>query len=141
MSDLLASDRVFSEEELKLLKEILESMIPAGGNRPAASDERVVDDFMANVSPVLDPVRRCLQRARTQGVASLAESRDSDVRALVALTVQCYYRDDRVLEALGEEPRAPFPTGHDLEEDDWSLLEPVRSRGPIYRRVGGSDGD
>ena len=49
--------------------------------------------------------------------------------------LQCYYRDDRVLRALGIEPQAPFPKGRALEPGDWSLLEAVRSRPRMWRDV------
>ncbi len=44
-----------------------------------------------------------------------------------------YYRDDRVLLALGLEARAPFPKGYTLEQGDWSLLDAVRHRPPLWR--------
>ena len=44
-----------------------------------------------------------------------------------------YYRDDRVLLALGLEARAPFPKGYTLEQGDWSLLDAVRKRPPLWR--------
>jgi hypothetical protein len=49
--------------------------------------------------------------------------------------LQCYYRDDRVLRSLGIELRPPFPLGHVLPDGDWSLLEPVKARPPMLRRV------
>ena len=54
-------------------------------------------------------------------------------RTLVSIVAQCYYRDDRVMRALDMEPRSPFPQGFEVEEGDWSLLEPVRKRGKVYR--------
>lgn len=39
-----------------------------------------------------------------------------------------YYQHPRVLEGLGEPPRAPFPDGYDLEETDPQLLEKLRER-------------
>lgn len=51
------------------------------------------------------------------------------------LVVACYYRDDRVMRSLGLEPRPPYPLGFEVEPGDWSLLEPVRSRGPLWRAV------
>jgi len=51
----------------------------------------------------------------------------------VSLVMQCYYRDDRVMESLGMEPRPPFPEGFEVEEGDWSMLEPVQRRGKIWR--------
>jgi hypothetical protein len=49
------------------------------------------------------------------------------------VVARCYYRDDRVMRAIGMEPRAPFPKGFVIEQGDFDLLDPVRARGPIYR--------
>ena len=46
---------------------------------------------------------------------------------------QCYHRDDRVMRAFGMEPRPPFPKGFEVEQGDWSLLDPVRARPKLYR--------
>jgi hypothetical protein len=54
---------------------------------------------------------------------------------LVRVVLLCYYRDDRVMRSLGQEPRPPFPKGHVVEQGDWSLLDPVRARPPMYRVV------
>jgi hypothetical protein len=35
--------------------------------------------------------------------------------------------------SLGLEARPPFPKGHTLEQGDWSLLDPVRSRPKLWR--------
>ncbi len=55
------------------------------------------------------------------------------MRNVVSITVQCYYRDARVMSSLGMEPRPPFPKGFELASGDWSLLDPVRDRGKIWR--------
>ena len=57
-------------------------------------------------------------------------------RVLLRIVVQCYYRDERVMRSLEMEPRPPFPKGFEVEQGDWSLLDPVRQRGRIYREVG-----
>ncbi len=54
---------------------------------------------------------------------------------LIRVVLQCYYRDDRVLRSLGLELRAPFPKGHPLEQGDWSLLDPVKARPSMWRRI------
>jgi hypothetical protein len=38
-----------------------------------------------------------------------------------------------VLRSLGMEPRPPFPKGHVVEQGDWSLLDAVRNRKPLWR--------
>ena len=54
---------------------------------------------------------------------------------LSLLVASHYYRDDRVMRALGMETRAPFPKGFDVEQGDWTLLEPVRCGPKRYRDV------
>jgi hypothetical protein len=77
----------------------------------------------------IDPVRRetVAMTWRAQGGAALA--------TLTRVVLQCYYRDDRVVRSLGLEPRPPHPKGHVLEDGDWSLLDPVRTRSPMWRRA------
>jgi hypothetical protein len=77
----------------------------------------------------LDPSRRkavCME-LRAKGGAAVA--------TLIRVVLQCYYRDDRVVRSLGLEPRPPYPKGHVLEDGDWSLLDPVRARPPMWRRA------
>ena len=70
------------------------------------------------------------------GIArDLGRSRFAGVGTLVTIMVQCYYRDDRVMRSLGMAPRSPYPDGFDIPQGDWSLLEPVRQRGKIYKEV------
>jgi hypothetical protein len=77
----------------------------------------------------LDPARRqaAAMALRAQGGPAVA--------TLARVVLQCYYRDDRVLHSLGLEPRSPHPKGHVLEDGDWSLLDPVRARPPMWRRA------
>ncbi len=76
---------------------------------------------------VLDPARReaAAMKLRARGGAAVA--------TLARVVLQCYYRDDRVVRSLGLEPRPPYPQGHVLEDGDWSLLDPVRARPPMWR--------
>ena len=39
------------------------------------------------------------------------------------------------MESLGMEARPPFPKGYEVEQGDWSLLDPVRARPKMYREV------
>ncbi len=77
----------------------------------------------------LDPARRdaVAQEFRASGAAAAA--------TLIRVVLQCYYRDDRVLRSLGLELRPPFPRGYGLEQGDWSLLDPVKARPSMWRRV------
>ena len=77
-----------------------------------------------------------LDPAHRQAVAlELRAAGGPAVATLTRVVLQCYYRDDRVVRSLGLEPRPPYPKGHALEDGDWSLLDPVRGRPPLWRRA------
>jgi hypothetical protein len=68
-------------------------------------------------------------------VISLLRREGPEITALGRAVLQCYYRDERVIRSLGLEPGAPFPKGHVVQQGDWSLLDAVRSRPPMWRDV------
>ena len=71
-----------------------------------------------------------------QGVLDAARAGDPRFLGTLALhTVTRYYQDDRVMAAIGLEPRPPFPKGYDVPSGDLSLLEPVRRRGRVWREA------
>jgi len=133
MNDLISSDDPFSQAQKDALREIVGFMIPAGAGRPAASDDGIFADILVTLKPHAAVVQEALEIYRATDLEGLSRSRHAAVSALVGFTVQCYYRDDRVLQALEMEARPPHPLGYDVEESDWALLEPVRGRGRIYR--------
>jgi hypothetical protein len=117
---------------------------------PGADDTRIQADILATlgrdtkyVAAALDHLARLagaplakLDPKRREAVAKEFRANGGTPAAtLVRLVLQCYYRDDRVLRSLGIELRPPFPRGHVLEQGDWSLLEPVKARPPMLRRV------
>jgi hypothetical protein len=90
---------------------------------------RTLDQIAGGVFADLEPERREAAAAR------LHESCGEPLMYVGRIILQCYYRDDRVMRSLGLEPRPPFPKGFELEQGDWSLLEPVRARSKLYREV------
>ena len=70
---------------------------------------------------------------RGEVAAKLRSEGGAPVSVLTPIVLLCYYRDDRVMVSLGLEARPPFPKGHELEQGDWSLLDPVRARKPFWR--------
>jgi hypothetical protein len=117
---------------------------------PGADDSAIQADVIATLGRDTDMLRAALDHlarlagkpladldpARREAVAR--EFRASGGNAAATLTrvvLQCYYRDDRVVRSLGLELRPPFPKGYDLEQGDWSLLDPVRTRSPMWRRI------
>lgn len=77
-----------------------------------------------------EPVAR-----RVELLARLEREQVLLFRALLKAVVSRYYVDDRVLRAIGVEPRPPFPDGYRVEDGDLLLLESVYERGPICRPV------
>ncbi len=117
---------------------------------PGADDAAVQADILqtlgrdtASVVAALDHLAKIagkpladLDSARRDAVANEFRATGGGAAAtLVRVVLQCYYRDDRVLRSLGLELRAPFPQGYVLEQGDWSLLDPVKTRPPTLRRA------
>ena len=134
------------------LRTIAGMIVPASAefDVPGADDPAILADMMATLGRDASLVREALDllaRLAGSSVAGLdpaqreAVARElrpkggAAVTTLTRVVLQCYYRDDRVVRSLGLEPRAPYPKGHVLEEGDWSLLDPVRTRPPLWRRA------
>ena len=135
MTDLISSDAPFNAEQQAALKAIVGYMIPAGSNRPAASEEAIFMDILGTLKDQPEVVRQVLEIYQNTDLKGLSQMRSPAVSALVSVTVQCYYRDTQVLQSLTAEARPPHPQGYEVAQGDFSLLDPVRARGPIYRRV------
>ena len=134
------------------LRSIARMMIPESGeyNVPGADDAAIQADILATMGRETPMVCAALDHLARLAGAPLAQlddtGRDAVARefratggaaaaTLSRVVLQCYYRDDRVLRSLGLELRPPFPRGYELEQGDWSLLDPVRARPPMWRRV------
>ena len=116
---------------------------------PGADDATIFADIVKSIGRDADQVRSALARlralaggsfaaleaARRQEVAVRLRAEGGAVAVLARIVLLCYYRDDRVMRSLGLEPRPPFPKGHEIEQGDWSLLDPVRAREPFWRPV------
>jgi len=134
------------------LRVIAAMMIPESAeyNVPGADDPAIQAEILATLSRDTLMVRKALDHiaglaggplgaldmAGRDAVAKEFRAAGGQAAAtLIRVVLQCYYRDDRVLRSLGLEPRPPFPKGHRLEQGDWSLLEPVKARPPMWRRA------
>ena len=115
---------------------------------PGADDPAILDDIVRSMGRDLPLVREALAAIAAKSGGAFADMGRDAREALIndwyagggapavvlgRVVVGAYYRDDRVLLALGHEARAPFPKGYVLEQGDWSLLEVVRSRKPFWR--------
>jgi hypothetical protein len=134
------------------LRTIARMMIPESAeyNVPGADDAAIQTDILATMGRDAPMVRTALDHlARLAGspLTQLDDTRRDAVTrefragggaaaaTLIRVILQCYYRDDRVLRSLNLELRPPFPKGYELEQGDWSLLDPVKARPPMWRRV------
>ena len=148
----LASDR-FDPALRKTLSALFDTMIPANVElgAPSAGDDPIVDDairtmddatknsvaeFLTSLDMQSDSKFHELDySARFEIFKKLEATRSRPLRTITSLLLQCYYRADKALESLGMEARPPYPIGHEVEDSDWSLLDPVKARGKIYREV------
>lgn len=141
-----------TDAERRSLRCVVAHMIPASAEYgvPGADDNSIFADIVASLDRESGPVRQALARldqlcghpfveAATDRQCRVLDQFRKDnpalTAALIAATVRCYYRDDRVMRSLGMEPRPPFPKGFDVAQGDWSLLDPVRARGKVYRKA------
>jgi hypothetical protein len=148
-----AHDRTLSPEQRRSLRCLAEMMIPASTEFgvPSAGDDAIFADILHSFGRDADKVQHVMRTVETlsggcladlppvRRAAVIAELRASGGMPLTLLSriiLQCYYRDDRVMHSLGMEVRPPFPKGFEVEQGDWSLLDPVRARAPFYRNAG-----
>lgn len=136
--------------EAECLACIAAQMIPASAayGVPGADDPVIMADMVASLGRDRDGLLRLLavvDEAAGDALAALPRDRQAALLARLraelpgglavaeAVVTRAYYRDARVLRALGVEPRPPFPKGFEVEPVDLSLLDPVRQRGAIWR--------
>jgi hypothetical protein len=148
----MSLDNALTRRQSDDLRAIAAMMIPASAEYdvPGADDAAIQAEILATLGrdtlPVVQALDRLAQLAgepfaeldATRRAAVAKEFRAAggvDVATLVRVVLQCYYRDDRVLRSLGLELRPPFPKGYALEQGDWSLLDQVRTRPPMWRRA------
>jgi len=150
----IASDNPFTDGEAETLSALVGMMIPASEKYaiPGADDVLILADILGTARAHAEGVKAGLAALDAHGqdihggafptldldvrMAIVDEFKQSSapfIRAVTSITVQCYYRDARVMESLGMEARPPFPKGYELEQGEWSLLDPVRDRGKMWR--------
>jgi hypothetical protein len=146
------SDDSLTAEQARDLRALAGAIIPQSTTYgvPGADDDKIFADILRSLDRDRDDVCRALAHLATlsggtfadldpaRGIEVAAAFRGTGgapLTALVRVVLLCYYRDDRVMRSLGQEPRPPFPKGHVVEQGDWSLLDPVRARPSMYRRV------
>jgi len=146
----MSENATLTAEQVCSLRCLAGMMIPASAayDVPSAADDAIFSDVLRSFGRDAAQVRAVLlmadelgggtfgglDPARQEAVAAkLRETGGEPLKLLTRLILQCYYRDDRVMRSLNMEVRPPFPKGFEIEQGDWSLLDPVRRRGKIYR--------
>ena len=142
---------MLSADQCRSLRCLAEMMIPASAEYdvPGAGDEAMFGEILRSLGRDAGPVTAVLQTLDADGpfadldpqrrdavAAQLRETGGGGLAYLTRIILQCYYRDDRVMRSLGLEPRPPYPKGFEVEQGDWSLLDPVRARPKLYRDAG-----
>jgi len=149
-------EQVFSAEETRTLACALDEIIPPGdGGLPGAGElglaaaiedaARASDDVRAAVREGIATLEELARGRGKPGYPELPREERLEVLNeagakaplflpnLIGPTFVGYYQDLRVREALSLETRPPHPQGYEVEPTDFSILDPVRERGPFYR--------
>ncbi|HEX2446871.1 MAG TPA: hypothetical protein VHK26_01620 [Methyloceanibacter sp.] len=138
--------------ELRDLRRLVGFMVPSSADYrvPGANDGTIFADIVRSLGRDQSAVRKALamlremvggdfaaiDEAEAEATAmALLRREGPEITALGRAVLQCYYRDERVIRSLGLEPGPPFPKGHTVQQGDWSLLEAVRNRPPMWRDV------
>jgi hypothetical protein len=141
-----------SAEQVRDLRALAGTIIPPSEayDVPGADDDKIFGDILRSLERDHDDICHALAHLvtlaggafadleperRAEVATAFRETGGAPLAALVRVVLLCYYRDDRVMRSLGQEPRPPFPKGHVVEQGDWSLLDPVRARPRMYRLV------
>lgn len=148
-----AAQSAFSDTERQTMAALANVIIPPSDAHsiPGAGDPDIVEVILGDArSPeklsaalaALDALADAhsgvaflaLESADQMAVAeNFREEGPGDATLVETLTVQAYYRDDRVMASLGLDQRPPHPLGYEVKQGDWSLLDPVRKRARLYR--------
>jgi len=148
----MTEDAQKSSVDEQLLVSILDRLIPAVDNLPAAGQMGLTPEI----------VRLAAQQARFNGVfenaidtfgtanptftSSNGDQQDDAIRifessspdlfgAVLSIVYIVYYKDSRVHARIGWEGRTPQPDGNEMEPWDESVLDKMRKREPFWRSV------
>lgn len=154
MSDTIGSDNPFTIDDRQVLQKVAGLVIPASSehNIPGADDDDIFARILVLCVPEaghIQPLLRAFCDLATKRHDAAFEELDKDdqvnllkdsasagfLQMMIHFTATCYYQDGRVLESIDLKSTPPFPGGHEVEQGDWSLLDPVKAREPFYKKV------
>ena len=140
----------FSDQQLETFRKIAGRIIPAEDGALGADDPTIFADISSTLNDIAPAIAKVVEAVSSESSGSFStlspEAQDAILQkaqaslgmtfwAAVQRVTVCYYRDDRVLSALGLRPGPPFPRGQILEQGDWTLLDPVKARPPFWRET------
>jgi hypothetical protein len=147
-----------NDDQLRAFAPALDRLIPrsADGTLPGAGELGIaadVDAVLRRVPGMHEMVVASLaaldRLAERRGAARFTALSTDDQQAaldelsctehafppmLMLYTFGCYYKHPHVLAHYGLPVEPPHPKGYEVAPTDLSLLDPVRKRGPIWRR-------
>ncbi len=151
----MSGQSILSDAQRAMLAAVLNRLVPAAGNMPAAGDLGIAG-FVESVAAGSTGKRRTLldglvqielaasdrggsfadlpEAAQTDALRSVEASGPEFFQELVTQTYRGYYTNEAVCGALGYRP--PNREDYDPLSFDESLLEPVRRRGQIWTNAG-----
>ena len=154
MRDVIASDNPYSIEEREVLRRVAGILIPASDEYgiPGADDETIfarilvlATEWAESIKSGIDALNALARKRHNEDFLGLNDAQrtallrdrasSTFLRRMIHCTATSYYQDGRVLESIDLKSTPPFPGGHEIEEGDWTLLNPVKARAPFYRRV------
>ena len=132
----------FTEPQREALGTLAGLIIPASQKHglPGADDPQILATILSDAAGLHERLTQPLTAfgaieaptPKERG-AAFRQAYPDAARMIQTLVAQCYYRDNRVMRSLAIEMRPPFPQGYQVEQGDWSVLDPVRASPPIYR--------
>jgi len=150
------SDEELSADQLRTLTAVLDELIPPSAERhlPGAGEAGVatyVEAFLRKAAELRPMILQGLtdldaQSHRRHGREFVALSKSEKVALLneqgfifplMLHTFIGYYQNEQVVRSLGLPTRPPHPQGYGMEANDLSLLDPVRRRPKMFRKVPG----
>ena len=148
------ANTILSDEQQALLTAVLNRIVPAHADMPAAGDLGVAD-FVANIAAAATHRRRILldglaqieiaaqergasfdalpPATQTATMQAVADANPAFFQELVTQTYRGYYTNATVFDQLKYRP--PNRADYHPQPFDESLLEPVRQRGPIWAQT------
>lgn len=151
---MTSANTILSDEQRSLLAAVLNRIVPANSDMPAAGDLGIAY-FVESIAAAATDRRRILldglaqieiaaqerggafsalpPAAQTATLQAIADARPAFFQELVTQTYRGYYTNATVFDLL--KYRAPNRADYNPIPFDESLLEPVRQRGPIWTQT------